>query len=50
MKRIIALPGMGDRLAAIELMPFHPGGAQSFIRGETERWSALIKKLGLKAE
>jgi tripartite-type tricarboxylate transporter receptor subunit TctC len=50
MKRIVGLPGMGDRLAAIELIHSTPEGLETFIRGETERWTALIKKLGLKVE
>jgi tripartite-type tricarboxylate transporter receptor subunit TctC len=50
MKRIVALPGMGDRLAAIELVHSSPQELDSFIRAETERWGALIKQLGLKAE
>lgn len=50
MKRIMALPNMGDRLAAIELMSSTPQELDAFIRGETERWGAVIKKLGLRAE
>jgi tripartite-type tricarboxylate transporter receptor subunit TctC len=50
MKRIVALPGMGDRLAAIELIHSTPQELESFVRGETERWGALIKRLGLRAE
>jgi tripartite-type tricarboxylate transporter receptor subunit TctC len=50
MKRIMALPNMGDRLAAIELTHSTPQQLDQFIRRETERWSALIKQLGLRAE
>ena len=50
MKRITALPGMGDRLAAIELTHSTPEELGAFIRAETERYGALIKQLGLKAE
>jgi tripartite-type tricarboxylate transporter receptor subunit TctC len=50
MKRIIALPGMGDRLAAIELMSTSPEELTAHIRSETERWGAVIRKLGLRAE
>jgi tripartite-type tricarboxylate transporter receptor subunit TctC len=50
MKRIMALPNMGDRLAAIELTTSTPQELDAFIRGETERWGTLIKQLGLKAE
>ena len=49
-KRIMALPNMGDRLAAIELTHSTPQELDGFIRGETERWGALIKELGLRAE
>jgi len=50
MKRIMALPGMGDRLAAIELMSTSPEQLTAHIRSETERWGAVIRKLGLRAE
>jgi tripartite-type tricarboxylate transporter receptor subunit TctC len=50
MKRIMALPNMGERLAAIELMATSPAELAAFMRDETERWGALIRKLGLKAE
>ena len=50
MKRIMALPNMGDRLAAIELTHSSPQELDGFIRSETERWGALIKQLGLRAE
>jgi tripartite-type tricarboxylate transporter receptor subunit TctC len=50
MKRITGLPGMGDRLAAIELTHSTPEELGAFIKAETERWSSVIKQLGLKAE
>lgn len=50
MKRIMALPGMGDRLAAIELMATTPEELTAYMKTETERWGALIRQLGLKAE
>ena len=49
MKRVMALPGMGDRLAAIELMSTSPEELSAHIRTETERWGAVIRKLGLRA-
>ena len=49
MKRIMALPGMGDRLAAIELMATTPEELTAYMKTETERWGALIRQLGLKA-
>ena len=50
MKRITALPNMGDRLMAIELTHSTPEELADFIRAETDRWAPLIRKLGLKAE
>jgi tripartite-type tricarboxylate transporter receptor subunit TctC len=50
MKRIMALPNMGDRLTAIELVTSTPEELGAFIRAETDRWAPLIKELGLKAE
>jgi tripartite-type tricarboxylate transporter receptor subunit TctC len=50
MKRIMALPNMGDRLTAIELVTSTPEQLGAFIRDETDRWAPLIKQLGLKAE
>jgi len=50
MKRITALPGMGDRLSAIELTHSTPEELGAFIKSETERWAAVIKRLGLKGE
>ena len=50
MKRIMALPNMGDRLTAIELVTSTPEELGAFIRSETDRWAPLIKQLGLKAE
>ena len=49
MKRIMALPGMGDRLAAIELMATTPEELTTYMKNETDRWGALIRQLGLKA-
>jgi tripartite-type tricarboxylate transporter receptor subunit TctC len=50
MKRITSLPGMGDRLSAIELTHSTPEELGAFIKAETERWGVAIKKLGLKGE
>ena len=50
MKRITALPGMGDRLSAIELTHSTPEELGAFIKAETERWALVIKQLGLKGE
>src|SRR5882724_10990448 len=50
MKRITALPNMGDRLMAIELTHSTPEELGAFIKAETERWGEVIKTLGLKGE
>src|SRR3954451_11150465 len=50
MKRITSLPGMGARLAAIELTHSTPEELGTFIKSETGRWGAVIKRLGLKGE
>ena len=50
MRRIMTLPNLGERLAAIELLSSSPEELSNFIRGEINRWSPVIKKLGLKAE
>ena len=49
LKRIMAMPGMGDRLAAIELMSTSPEELTSYIKTETDRWGTLIRQLNLKA-
>lgn len=47
-RRIVALPGLGDRLTAIELVSSSPEELDAFIRSEMDRWSPLINQLGLK--
>jgi tripartite-type tricarboxylate transporter receptor subunit TctC len=49
MRRILALP-LGERVAAIDLTPSTPEELGAHLRRETERWSPVIKKLGLKAQ
>jgi tripartite-type tricarboxylate transporter receptor subunit TctC len=49
MRRILALP-LGERLAAIELLASPPEELGAFIRSEIDRWTPVIKKLGLKGE
>jgi tripartite-type tricarboxylate transporter receptor subunit TctC len=49
MRRILALP-LGERLAAIELIASPPEELGAFIRSEIDRWTPVIKKLGLKGE
>jgi tripartite-type tricarboxylate transporter receptor subunit TctC len=50
MRRIMALPNLGERLAAIELVSSSPQELGDFIGSEIDRWSPVIKQLGLKAE
>ena len=47
-RRIVALPGLGDRLSAIELVSSTPEELDAFIRSEMDRWTPLIQQLGLK--
>ena len=49
-RRIVALPGLGDRLTAIELVSSTPEELDGFIRSEIDRWGPLIRQLGIKAE
>jgi tripartite-type tricarboxylate transporter receptor subunit TctC len=49
MKRILALP-LGERVAAIDLIGSSPEELGNFLRSEIDRWTPVIKKLGLKAE
>ncbi|MDP2411530.1 MAG: tripartite tricarboxylate transporter substrate binding protein [Pseudolabrys sp.] len=49
-RKIMALPNLGDRLQAIELVSSTPEELGTFIRGEIDRWSPVIKKLQLKVE
>lgn len=49
MRRILALP-LGDRVAAIDLAPSSPEELGQFVRSEIDRWSPVIKKLGLKLQ
>src|SRR5262249_43256873 len=45
MRRIMALPNLGERLAAIELLSSSPEELSDFIRGEIHRLSPVIQKL-----
>ena len=49
-RRILALPGLGERLTAIELVSSTPAELDGFIRSEMTRWAPLIHKLGIKGE
>jgi tripartite-type tricarboxylate transporter receptor subunit TctC len=47
--RIVRLPDLSDRLTAIELLSSTPQELAEHVKKETVMWSALIRKLGLKA-
>ena len=49
MRRILALP-LGERVAAIDLAASSPEELGAFVQSEIDRWSPVIKKLGLKAQ
>lgn len=49
-RRIVAMPGLGDRLTAIELVSSTPDELDAFIRSEMTRWAPLIQKLGIKGQ
>jgi tripartite-type tricarboxylate transporter receptor subunit TctC len=49
-RRMMALPGISDRLPAIELTSSTPDEARDFVRGELARWGPVIKKLGLRQD
>ncbi len=47
-RKIVTLPGLGDRLTAMELISSTPQELGDFVRAETNQWGALIRKIGLK--
>lgn len=49
-RRIMAMPGLGDRLTAIELVSSSPEELDALIRSEMARWTPLIHKLGIRAD
>ena len=49
-RRMMALPNIGERLPAIELFATSREEAKEFVRGELDRWGPVIKKLGLKQD
>jgi tripartite-type tricarboxylate transporter receptor subunit TctC len=50
LKSIIASPDVGRRMSSIELTHSTPEELDAFVRAETERWGALIKKIGITAQ
>lgn len=49
-RRIIAIPNIGDRLQGLEPISSTSADAKSFIASEIARWGPVIKKLGLKQD
>ena len=50
MKRIMASPDMVKRVSDLGLIPFDTpavDGVRTYIKGEQEKWGALVRKLGL---
>ena len=50
LRRIIAIPDLGDRLPGIELTSSTTEEAKNFVRNEIARWAPVIKKLGLEED
>lgn len=49
-RRMMAIPNIGERLPALELASSTPEEAKSFVESEISRWTPVIKKLGLKQD
>jgi tripartite-type tricarboxylate transporter receptor subunit TctC len=49
-RRIAAIPDLGDRLPGMELISSTPEEAKDFVRSEIARWAPVIKKLGLEED
>ena len=49
-RRMMAVPNLGDKLPGIELISSTPDEAKSFVASEIARWEPVIKKLGLKLD
>ena len=49
-RRIAALPNLGERLNAIELIGSSPQELDALVRSEMKLWGPLIGQLGLKAQ
>jgi tripartite-type tricarboxylate transporter receptor subunit TctC len=50
LRKIMAQPGLGDKLIGVDLQSSSPEEARAHIRSEIERWAPVIRKLGLKPE
>lgn len=49
-RRILALPDLGERVSSVQLVGSTPEELGAFIRGEVDRWTPLIQTLNIKAE
>lgn len=49
-RRMMAIPNLGDKLPGIELYSSTSEEAKSFVASEITRWEPVIKKLGLKID
>jgi len=49
-RRMMAIPNLGDRLPGIELISSTPEEAKNFVASEIARWQPVIKKLGLRLD
>jgi tripartite-type tricarboxylate transporter receptor subunit TctC len=50
LRKIMAQPGLGDKLVGVDLQSSSPEEAKAYIKSEIERWAPVIRKLGLKPE
>ena len=50
LRKIMAQPGLGEKLIGVDLLCSSPEEAKAYLKSEIERWSPVIRKLGLKAE
>ncbi len=49
-RRMMAQPHVGDRVPGLELISSTPDEAKTFVKSEIDRWTPVIKKLGLKLD
>jgi tripartite-type tricarboxylate transporter receptor subunit TctC len=49
-RRMMAQPKLGERTPGLELFSSTPDEAKAFVASEINRWTPIIKKLGLKQD
>jgi len=49
-KKIIATPGLGERISGMELISSSPEDLDKFIKSEISRWTPLVHHLNIKAD